>query len=431
MYSKVPKRSRARVPQAKVANLGLKATLVALALVVSAGCEDEEDKRLRDASASSSGSQDASASDSASADVAVQAAPSATGTVSPFSPRDVSRQAHAIVQLADGTVLVSGGVSFGRPLSGLVDSAVYDLKSASLTVVGRMQDGRHSHSATLLADGRVLIAGGYGGTPPAEWRTAELYDPAARTFMRAAGAMSIPRVVHGAFRLSTGALAAKVLVIGGGALGSPMTVEMFDPATSTFTTVTTIGAPAERGNQAFALLADESVLVIGGRTVANTPPTLEAYVYVPATATFRRVGDALEGRHNPTATTLVDGRVLVVGGQSGPSGSGPELATSELYDPALERFSPGPVMSIPRRNHTAARLGSGRIVIAGGNPSSSTTTNSTELFTPGADTFTKGANMGQALALVESLSLADGRALLSGGQGMTGLVNRGVELFSD
>lgn len=406
-------------------------TVMILALLASAACEDEPNRKpaLPDASMSS-GSQDASPGDGASVDVARDAGQSATGAVTPARGRDVSRQAHAIVQLADGKVLVTGGIKFPSPLSGLVDSALYDLTAGTLTVVGPMQDGRHSHSTTLLADGRVLVAGGYGGTPPATWRTAELYAPGARTFTRVTSEMSIARLRHGAFRLSSGALAGKVLLLGGGALGTQMTVDVFDPATSTLAPVTTIDAPPERQSPVFALLADQSVLITGGRTMASPAPTLESYVYVPSTATFRRVGDALEGRHLPTATTLVDGRVLVVGGQSA-SGSGPELATSELYDPALERFIAGPKMSSPRRNHTAARLGSGRVLIAGGNPTSGTTTGSTELFVPGTDAFTPGADMGTALALVVSLPLLDGRVFLVGGQAMSGLVSRGAELFSD
>jgi large repetitive protein len=402
-----------------------------LALLASAACEDEDEVENApgDAAMLSYGSQDAARSEDAPVTVARDGGQSATGTVTPLArARDVSRQAHAIVQLADGMVLVTGGIKFPSPLSGLVDSALYDLKAGTLTVVGPMQDGRHSHSTTLLADGRVFVAGGYGGTPPAQWRTAELYDPATRTFNRITSQMSVARLRHGAFRLSTGALAGKVIVLGGGALGTQMTVDIYDPATSTFAPVTTIDAPAERQGQAFALLADESVLITGGRTVANAAPTVESYVYVPSTAIFRRVGDALEGRQFPTATRLVDGRVLVVGGQTG---ANLELATTELYDPAMARFIVGPAMTTPRRNHTAARLGSGRILIAGGNPTSSTTTGLTELFVPGTDTITPGADLATALAVIVSIPLSDGRVFMMGGQAMGGLVSRYAELFSD
>lgn len=401
-----------------------------LAYLASAGCADEGEieHRPSDGSMLSYGSNDASGSDGATAAVARDAEQSVTGTITTGRTRDVSRQAHAIVQLADGKVLVTGGIKFPSPFSGLTDSALYDLTAGSLTVVGRMQDGRHSHSSTLLADGRMLVAGGYGGTPPAVWRTAELYDPVARTFTRAASEMSIARLRHGAFRLSTAALAGKVLILGGGALGTSMTVELFDPATSTFAPVTTIDAPTERQSQVFALLADESVLITGGRTMASSAPVIESYVYVPSTATFRRVGDALEGRQLPTATTLIDGRVLVVGGETG---ARLELATTELYDPAMARFIAGPAMSIPRRNHTAARLGSGRILIAGGNPTSMTTTRSTELFVPGMNTFTPGADINQPLAVMVSIPLSDGRVFLAGGQAMGGLVSQRSELFSD
>ncbi|MDX2024700.1 MAG: kelch repeat-containing protein [Deltaproteobacteria bacterium] len=418
--------------------LGRETKWITLSLLALAACEDESSRRPGgDAAVSSDGSQDAPSSDGAVADSALadgafagEVGPSAMGKIMSLGARDVSRQAHAVVELADRQVLVIGGIKFPSPLSGLTDTTLYDVTAGSFSVVGRMQDGRHSHSATLLANGRVLVAGGYGGMPAATWRTAELYDPTTKAFTRVANEMSIPRLGHGAFTLSMGALAGKVLIMGGGALGTPLTVEVFDPATSMFSPVTTVDAPMERQGAAFAQLTDDSVLITGGRTMANAAAVLDSYVYVPSTATFRRVADALQSRRFPTATTLGDGRVLVVGGQSGSSGAGDELATTELYDPAMARFIAGPPMSSPRRNHTAARLGSGRVLIAGGNGPSSTL-RTTEIFAPATNTFTSGSDLGQALSLIESVALSDGRVFLMGGQGMTGLVNRGAELFSE
>lgn len=427
----------------------LRADHLLLALLIAAShtssaCDDETSRPRSDGGIdahvssgdagdpSDGGGADAGGTDAGGADAAAtprDAGQSPTGSVVPLRPSTIGRQAHAIVELADGKVLVTGSIRTPSPISGRPDSDLYDVVSNTVMNTGPMQDGRHSHRMNLLGDGRVLVTGGYGGTPPARWRTAELYDPTARTYSRVTSEMAVARLNHGAFRLSTGGLAGKVLLIGGAEVGASMTVEVYDPTTSSFSSVATTDAPAERENQTFVLLADESVLITAGITMTGGAPTRESYVYVPSTATFRRVGDAVEARVNPVALRLLDGRVFIAGGTTARSG-GSALATTELYDPTTEMFSAGPTMSTPRRGHTAARLGSGRVVIAGGH-NDTMTLGSTELFLPTTNTFSPGAALMGARSQIQSASLTDGRVFLNGGQHMTGLILDTTELFTD
>ncbi|HEY5436912.1 MAG TPA: kelch repeat-containing protein, partial [Candidatus Limnocylindrales bacterium] len=108
-----------------------------------------------------------------------------TGKFSPTGSLTVGRVYHAATRLADGRVLVEGG---GSDYSGgkfLASAEVYDPKTGTWTATGSMADQRNLLTATLLADGRVLVAGGFGAQAPLA--SAELYDPAAGTFSPAGG----------------------------------------------------------------------------------------------------------------------------------------------------------------------------------------------------------------------------------------------------
>ncbi len=137
---------------------------------------------------------------------------------------------------------------------------------------GSMIQGRAGHTATLLRDGRVLVAGGYNEI---EIASSELYDPASATWT------------------NTGRLA--------------------------------IG----RQNHTATLLPNGMVLVAGG-TDRSGLTTASAELYNPATGAWTPTGSLLHDRALHTATLLAGGRVLVAGG----SGSSGFVASAELYDPA-------------------------------------------------------------------------------------------------
>jgi hypothetical protein len=225
---------------------------------------------------------------------------------------------HTATLLADGTVLIAGGV--GSQQNILQSAEIYNPANQTFTLVGSLNHARYQHTATLLANGKVLIAGGPDNS-------AELYDPVAQTFTLT-GNLNAARLNPSGTLLSNG----QVLIAGGlsnNNTGSFSTAELYNPATGTFT-FTNGGLNAARGAHTATLLSDGTVLVAGG---FNCPPPIcsndvlgTAEVYNPATSTFTNTGSLMNFRWQDAATILNDGTVLLAGGFGGNF-----LAASERY----------------------------------------------------------------------------------------------------
>jgi RNA polymerase sigma factor (sigma-70 family) len=295
--------------------------------------------------------------------------------------------------LLDGRILIAGGCTVGPDTCNQTATAeLYDPATGKFTPTGSMTTKRSEHTATLLPDGRVLIAGGhYQGTATVAW--AELYDPATGKFSRT-GTLNNPRYGQTATLLHDG----RVLLVGGGT--GP--AELYDVATGNFTVT---GSPTiARSMHAAALLKDGRVLIAGGLDtfLVVIPPPKKSYytavatasteLYDPATGKFTPAGSMTTARSQFTATVLSDGRVLLAGGWAGDHARGADsiipLASAELFDPGTGSFSPTGSMSTPRDwGQTATLLSDGRVLLAGGFSVGIGVLSSTELFDPATGRF--------------------------------------------
>jgi len=228
-------------------------------------------------------------------------------------------------------------------VGGLVDGTltlssaeIYDPASGTFSPTGSMPDALFLSSATLLADGRVLISGGQliNGNSMTDVTFALLYEPQTGHFVQT-GALAQPRDTATATRLEDG----RVLVAGGFTWPSDVpaspkgpvslsvsSVEIFDPNTGKFTAVGPVAGSTAYG--AAVALSDGRVLIVGGFG-GNSGAVSSAEIYNPNTSSFTATGSLITGREAHTATTLSDGRVLVTGGTTG---SG-DLASAEIYQP--------------------------------------------------------------------------------------------------
>lgn len=129
---------------------------------------------------------------------------------------------------------------------------------------------------------------------------------------------------------------------------------------------------------------------------------------------FLAAGSLATARQHHTATLLLDGRVLVAGGEKS-SGSANRLASAEIYDPATGFFSDTGSMADARKEHTATRLNSGEILVAGGNGLAGTALVSAELYDPVSDTFSVTGSLATLRGDHTATLLQDGKVLVAGG----------------
>ncbi len=335
-----------------------------------------------------------------------------------------ARSGHTATLLQNGKVLIAGGgKEAGQGLYvGIASAELYDPGAGTFTATGNMTVGRYDHTATLLGNGQVLIAGGSGDT------SAELYDPATGTFA-ATGNMSTAMSGHTTTLLENG----KVLVVGGTPImrgdGEVLLVaadaELYDPAIGTFAaagnvSVTGWGHTASLLPSGGVLLAGGSVSMMPWSPIPESSASAEAYD--PAAGTFTATGNVTTAREDHTSTLLATGKVLVAGGVRG-VGRGGELpgetflflASAELYDPAAGTFTAMGNMTVARSGHTATLLPSGKVLIAGGESDSGTTLTSAELYDAAAGTFTATGSMTTKRYDHTATLLPSGKILIAGG----------------
>jgi hypothetical protein len=311
----------------------------------------------------------------------------------------VPRAGHTATLLLNGKVLIAGGFSSSSVDDPVTSAEIYHPSTGSFTTTGSMITTRRGHTATLLADGRVLIAGGYGISVG----NAELYDPdsgtfiptgksgdvitegatsravllangkvlvasdsVARVFDPTSGSLSATGAyTHGgsdyvstATSLPEGAVLLTGCLLGNFGCTAGVT-QLYDPGSGTFRVT---GSMSGWSNVNTAtLLMNGKVLFVGNAENDGFPADVEEYN--PATGTFTRLGKTIAPHEFSTATLIPDGTVLITGGQL-PRGSGDSGA--EIYDPDTGKFAFAGPMINARHSHTATVLPNGDVLIAGG-----------------------------------------------------------------
>jgi hypothetical protein len=308
----------------------------------------------------------------------------------------VPRFSHTATLLPDGKVLIAGGMA----RNGIAEptAEIYDLRTGQFAPAGKLASPRGwGSTATLLHNGQVLLAGGASGS----WcdascflATAELYDPSNNTFTPT-GSMATQRASASAVLLQHG----DVLMLGGqGPAGAaPLaSAELYHPSTGTFSLTGSMTSPKVA---AAILLKNNKVLVFGGDA--------DAELYDPATGRFTPTGSLSTARTGSGAALLPDGKVLVIGGGSGRD----RLSSTEIYDPVTGKFTPGPDMKFKRYKlpHAVTALQDGRIFVAGGNEQP-------EVYDPATNSFlsTEGTKLDGYCSSSATL-LPSGEVLLVGG----------------
>lgn len=344
------------------------------------------------------------------------------------------RELHTATVLPDGRVLIAGGRDAGG--GALASAELYDPIDGSWTAAAPMSVARAMHIAAALPDGRVLVAGGStgGGDPPVT-DSAELYDPATNAWTPTAR-MSAPRFWYAAASLANG----RVLVVGGWSGGTALaTAEHYDPDSGLWTRAAPM-AKARYGHTLTAL-PDGTVLAVRGSDSGDLEYSFgDAERYDPVTDSWSDAGSAGEASVLHEAVALQDGRVLVTGGYEGGVGGGPAHASAHLFDPVSGAWTRIGAMSTPRYRHAMSLLPDGTVLVAGGvdilamlSCSRYINLAASDVLDPVALTWTVAPALREARSGATLTLLADGTALAAGGltvgPGCRSLMVEGAELY--
>lgn len=336
--------------------------------------------------------------------------PATASFASGDAPLAEPRAGHTATLLGDGHVLIVGGDAAAAPEPGVSASTaeLLDPSGHDATTTLPLSVARASHTATLLPSGQVLLVGGKG---PAG-ATAELFDPALQELTPTDPPQQPRFGGHTATLLPTGA----VLIVGGYASDDDQVLsadaEIFDAPADEYPELAATMATPRVHHTATRLLSGK-VLIVGG--IVDEKPVSVAELYDRIADRFDPAGgESLSNRSDHTATLLSSGHVLIAGGVSS---GGAVLGTASIYDPATRQFQPTRgEMQVRRTHHAAIPLPSGLVLITGGTDEEGRPTSLCELFDPDTRQFRAASGrMMTARALHSATRLPSGEVLIVGG----------------
>ena len=189
--------------------------------------------------------------------------------------------------------------------------------------------------------------------------------------------------------------------------GAPQSAAPVDSSETSGTLIAVASMTEPRSAHTATTLPDGRVLIVGG---LSSGPTSSAELFDPATRRFSVTGSLRTPRAGHTATLLADGRVLVAGGFNGAW-----LASTEIYDPRSGTFSPGPDLTEPRSDHLTIALRDGRVLFAGGTSTGYSFLASADLLDPTRLTVARTGSMSVARESHVGVLLPNGNVLIAGG----------------
>jgi hypothetical protein len=290
------------------------------------------------------------------------------------------RAYHTAGVLADGRVLLAGGTTRATllPIGGIIvysaipEAELYDPATETFAVTGSLKVGRMRHTASVLPSGKVLLAGGSSEYETVVFASAEIFDPATGTFRLVPSPMANARVSHTATVLPGG----KTLIAGGRNTtdGFLAKAELFDPAANGGAGgFITVASPmsARRRDHSASVLPSGKVLIAGGEASDGGTVSFVSGAEIfdpaaPAGAEFVATGSMLLPRAEHSASPLLSGKVLIAGGHD----RDVLLEEAETFDPQADggkgAFTKTGPMVTARYSHTASVLPSGEVILVGG-----------------------------------------------------------------
>lgn len=271
------------------------------------------------------------------------------------------RAGAGLVTLQDGRALTSGWQ---------LTNEIYNPSTRQWTPAGSRTFSGSGSDAVVMQDGRVLSTGVEGF----RW-SAEIWDPAIEAW-RLTSPMSVSRLFVGLTLLPNG----DILAAGGRSIGASRSAEIFNPAEERWSMTGDMVQPHERTQGLLVPLLDGRVFLAAR----------DAEIFDPKTGTWRTSGRMQTVRGSYPATRLLDGRIMVSGGDT-------TLRSVEIFDPATETWTIAASLLTGRFDHRAALLPDGRVLVAGGRDGFweySPFLSSTEIYNPNTDTWSPGPSMG-------------------------------------